>query len=92
MALFVTPFFSPAHHTRLIGQPLNEYQTSTPKQGEALGIIGDLFEEGLLRPTATEVWPWSAHNLQRAHHLLESGTAVGKIVLVVVPEESHDEQ
>ena len=53
-----------------------------PEQGRLLGEISRLVDAGRLRTTLTErLTPIDAATLRRAHALLESGTARGKIVL-----------
>lgn len=58
---------------------------STPdlaEQGRLLGEVSRLVDQGRLRTTVTErLSPIDAANLKRAHALLESGRARGKIVL-----------
>lgn len=51
-------------------------------QGDILDAVADLVDDGRIRTTLTErLSPINAANLKRAHALLESGTARGKIVL-----------
>jgi len=52
------------------------------RQGEILNTVADLIDAGKIRSTATENFgKINAENLKRAHALLESGKAKGKIVL-----------
>jgi NADPH2:quinone reductase len=52
------------------------------EQGRLLAEVADLIDKGVLRTTLTETFGTiNAANLKRAHALLESGTARGKIVL-----------
>ncbi|MBU3694838.1 MAG: zinc-binding alcohol dehydrogenase family protein [Rhodocyclaceae bacterium] len=52
------------------------------RQGEILGEVARLVDAGVLRSTLTEHYgPVCAANLLRAHALLESGRACGKVVL-----------
>ena len=52
------------------------------EQGRLLGEVSRLVDAGRLRATLTERFtPIDAANLRRAHTILESGTARGKIVL-----------
>jgi len=52
-------------------------------QGELLDEVSRLIDRGILKTTLNEVFgPICAANLKRAHALLESGKATGKIVLV----------
>jgi NADPH:quinone reductase len=62
-----------------------EFQTADmDSQQRILGEIADRIEDGRLRTTLREVLgPLTAENLRRAHALLESGRAVGKVVLTV---------
>jgi NADPH2:quinone reductase len=51
-------------------------------QGDLLNEVSRLVDEGTLRTTLAEnLGPINAENLKRAHALLESGTARGKVVL-----------
>lgn len=51
-------------------------------QGDILNVVADLIDAGKLRSTATESFgAINAENLMRAHTLIESGKAKGKIVL-----------
>ncbi|MNW12303.1 hypothetical protein D3C71_2099630 [compost metagenome] len=51
-------------------------------QGDILREIAKLIETGKIRTTLTEIFgAINAANLKRAHQLLESGKARGKIVL-----------
>ncbi|MDB5513125.1 MAG: zinc-binding alcohol dehydrogenase family protein [Enterovirga sp.] len=51
-------------------------------QGELLNEVSRLVDAGTLRTTLTETYgPINAANLKRAHALIESGTAKGKVVL-----------
>jgi zinc-binding alcohol dehydrogenase family protein len=52
------------------------------KQGTLLDEVAALLDKGILRTTAkTHLGAISATNLKKAHTLIESGTAIGKIVL-----------
>jgi zinc-binding alcohol dehydrogenase family protein len=52
------------------------------EQGKALNSVSRLVDEGKLRTTLTQILrPINAANLKKAHALLESGKAKGKIVL-----------
>ncbi len=59
------------------------YQTADmAEQGVLLNAVARLVDEGTIRTTLTEVFGTiDAANLRRAHALIESGTARGKIVL-----------
>lgn len=51
-------------------------------QGELLNKVAALLDEGVIRTTVgTELGEINAANLRSAHKLLESGSAIGKIVL-----------
>jgi len=69
------------HHELMFTRSIFE----TPDMGEQgviLNAVADLVDQGRIRSTLTERWsPISAVNLKRAHALLESGRARGKIVL-----------
>jgi NADPH2:quinone reductase len=52
------------------------------EQGELLNKVSKLVDEGSLQTTlADNFGPINAQNLKRAHALIESGRAKGKIVL-----------
>lgn len=52
-------------------------------QGELLDEVSRLIDRGILKTTLNQVFgPICAANLKRAHALLESGKATGKIVLI----------
>jgi hypothetical protein len=52
------------------------------EQGKLLGEVSRLVDEGALRSTMMQQYsPIDASNLRRAHALIESGRACGKIVL-----------
>ena len=59
------------------------YQTSDmAEQGALLARVGAFIDDGTLRSTLGENFGRiTAANLKRAHALIESGTALGKIVL-----------
>ncbi|MBF0448094.1 MAG: zinc-binding alcohol dehydrogenase family protein [Magnetococcales bacterium] len=59
------------------------FQTSDiARQGEILNEVSELLDSGRIRTTATETFGLiNAKNLIRAHAILESGKAKGKIVL-----------
>jgi NADPH:quinone reductase len=51
-------------------------------QGRLLDDVSRLIDEGKIRTTVTETLsPINAENLKRAHTMIESGKARGKIVL-----------
>ncbi|MEM7528232.1 MAG: zinc-binding alcohol dehydrogenase family protein [Pseudomonadota bacterium] len=82
--LNVMPFKTKAvstHWELMFTRPL--FQTADmARQGEILNEVAGLLEAGKIRSTATEtLGAISAENLQRAHRLLASGTARGKLVL-----------
>ncbi|QDS77319.1 hypothetical protein FKW77_004755 [Venturia effusa] len=52
-------------------------------QGGHLKEISRLCEEGKLKSTVTQTFELSAGNLRKAHEILESGKAIGKIALTV---------
>lgn len=52
-------------------------------QGGHLKEISRLCEEGKLKSTVTQTFELSAKNLRKAHEILESGKAIGKISLTV---------
>ena len=83
-ALDVMPFklkSVSAHWELMFTRPL--FRTSDmARQGEILDEVAALVDAGRIRSTATESMGLvSADNLKRAHALLESGKARGKIVL-----------
>ena len=52
------------------------------RQHELLNRVADMVDEGRLTTTLGEHFgPITADNLRRAHALIESGKAIGKIVL-----------
>jgi NADPH:quinone reductase-like Zn-dependent oxidoreductase len=59
------------------------YQTADMiEQHHLLNAVADLIDQGVLRTTVNEQFGViNAENLRRAHALLESGRAQGKIVL-----------
>ena len=59
------------------------YHTSDmAEQGRLLNEVADLVDAGVLRTTLREeLKPINAANLRRAHALVESGKAIGKVVL-----------
>ncbi|MDR3464888.1 MAG: zinc-binding alcohol dehydrogenase family protein [Xanthobacteraceae bacterium] len=69
------------HHELMFTRPI----FGTPdmgEQGRILNEVGRLVDEGKLRTTLTQrLSPINAANLKRAHALIESTTARGKIVL-----------
>ncbi|QDL94229.1 zinc-binding alcohol dehydrogenase family protein (plasmid) [Paroceanicella profunda] len=69
------------HHELMFTRPL----FGTPdmdEQGKLLNAVSKMVDEGEIRTTLNEHWsPIDAANLKRAHTLLESGTAKGKVVL-----------
>lgn len=52
-------------------------------QGRILKQVAKLIDQGVLKPTVTQTFQLSAKNLIKAHEVLESGKAIGKIVLTV---------
>ena len=59
------------------------------EQGRLLGEVARLVDAGRLRTTLTEVLrPINADNLRRAHAVIESGRARGKIVLEGFSQEN----
>lgn len=52
-------------------------------QGGHLKEISRLCQEGKLKSTVTQTFELSARNLRKAHEILESGKAIGKISLTV---------
>lgn len=51
-------------------------------QHNLLNAVADLIDSKIIKTTLTEVLsPINAENLRKAHHKLESGSAIGKIVL-----------
>jgi hypothetical protein len=47
-----------------------------------LNAVANLIDSKIIKTTLTEVLsPINAENLRKAHHKLESGTAIGKIAL-----------
>jgi NADPH2:quinone reductase len=69
------------HHELMFTRPL--FQTpDMDEQGRILDAVATLVDAGRIRTTLTErLSPINATNLKRAHALLESGKARGKIVL-----------
>lgn len=59
------------------------YQTSDmAAQGQLLNQISQLISSGIIKSTCQEILqPINAHNLRQVHQRLESGQAIGKIVL-----------
>jgi NADPH2:quinone reductase len=56
--------------------------TDMPEQGRLLNRVSELVDRGELRSTQTETLsPISVENLKKAHALLESGRAIGKVTL-----------
>jgi zinc-binding alcohol dehydrogenase family protein len=53
------------------------------KQGEILGKVAALLDEGVLRPTVQHVLPWE--EVVEAHRMIESGHTLGKIVMTLEP-------
>ena len=52
------------------------------EQGKLLNEVAKLVDAGKIRTTATEILrPINAANLRKAHAIIESGKAKGKIVL-----------
>jgi len=52
------------------------------EQGKLLNAVAALIDEGKVRTTVSEVLsPINAENLKKAHSLIETGKAKGKIVL-----------
>lgn len=69
------------HHELMFTRPIFE----TPdmgEQGKLLSEVSSLLDQGKLRTTLTErLTPLNAATLKRVHALLETGTAMGKIVV-----------
>ncbi|GEK58387.1 NADPH:quinone reductase [Marinococcus halophilus] len=59
------------------------YQTEDMiRQHVILGELADLFDQGTIKPTLTEtLTPLNANQMKEAHRKVESGKAIGKIVL-----------
>jgi zinc-binding alcohol dehydrogenase family protein len=56
--------------------------TDMPEQGRLLNRVSELVDRGELRSTQTETLsPISVENLKKAHALVESGRAIGKVTL-----------
>jgi NADPH:quinone reductase len=56
--------------------------TDIAEQGKLLNEVSHLIDEGILRTTMTEKYsPIDATNLKQVHELIESGKAIGKVVL-----------
>lgn len=69
------------HWELMFTRPLFE-TADIAQQGALLNAVARLVDEGRIRTTLTEVLkPISAANLMRAHALIESGRAKGKVVL-----------
>ena len=69
------------HHELMFTRSIFE-TPDMAEQGGILDSVADLVDAGRIQTTLTERWsPINAANLKRAHALLESGTARGKIVL-----------
>lgn len=51
------------------------------KQGQILGRVAELLDEGVLVGTASQVMDWT--DVQQAHEAIETGHTIGKIVLTV---------
>jgi len=69
------------HWEFMFTRPL--FQTAdVSAQHELLGVVADLVDAGQIRSTLAEVvGPIDAGHLRRAHELVESGRAIGKLVL-----------
>jgi len=53
-----------------------------PEQGRLLSRVSELVDRGELRSTQTQTFsPINAENLKKAHALVESGKAIGKVTL-----------
>ncbi|MEF2070513.1 zinc-binding alcohol dehydrogenase family protein [Consotaella aegiceratis] len=69
------------HHELMFTRPI----FGTPdmdEQGKLLDAVSQMVDDGKIRTTINERWsPINAANLRKAHALLESGMAKGKIVL-----------
>ena len=62
-------------------RPLNE-TADIERQGEILAETARLMDEGIIRPTATQILHGiNAANLRRAHERAERGDMVGKLVV-----------
>ena len=69
------------HWEMMFTRPLFETADIT-EQGKLLNTVANLVDEGKIRTTMTEVLhPINAANLKKAHAIIESGRARGKIVL-----------
>ena len=52
------------------------------EQGKLLDVVASLVDEGKIRTTATEILqPINAENVKQAHAIIETGRAMGKVVL-----------
>ena len=52
------------------------------EQHRLLSRVAELVDTGTIRTTATETLsPINAHNLRKAHRMVESGRMIGKVVL-----------
>jgi len=56
--------------------------TEPEKQGQILNSAARLFDVGTLQSTLTKTLPFTENGLREGHKLSDSGTAVGKVVLV----------
>ena len=62
-------------------RPLDE-TADIERQGEILAETARLVDEGIIRPTATQILHGiNAANLRRAHERVERGDMVGKLVV-----------
>jgi len=62
-------------------RPLRE-TADIERQGEILAETARLVDEGIIRPTATQILHGiNAANLRRAHERVERGDMVGKLVV-----------
>jgi len=69
------------HWEFMFTRPLSE-TADIERQGEILAETARLVDEGIIRPTATQILHGiNAANLRRAHEMLESGDMIGKLVL-----------
>ena len=62
-------------------RPLSE-TADIERQGEILAETARVVDEGIIRPTITQIlYGINAANLRRAHEMLERGDMIGKLVL-----------
>ena len=62
-------------------RPLSE-TADIERQGEILAETARVVDEGIIRPTVTQILHGiNAANLRRAHEMLERGDMIGKLVV-----------